>query len=242
MCIIICYPSTMFAGCTPRASPTPAADNFQNGAPRAPSTLWTSTASALRCCPCPRPVCTSATSPWQGPGPAGSNEAAAECVKDHPNRFGLFATLTLPDVDGALQAASYAFDELSADGIVLLANSRGNYLGNPGFDPLMAELDRRGAIVFVHPTELPGPAAPGIPPFAADFLLDTTRAAFHLVRNDVPSRYPDIKFILAHAGGFVPYAAHRLALTIAEATRRDLPQVLDAFRSFYFDTACPPAQ
>lgn len=165
------------------------------------------------------------------------NDAAAECVKDHPDRFGFFATLTLPDVDGALDAAGYAFDELSADGIVLLANSRGSYLGSPGFDPLMAELDRRGAVVFVHPTELPGPAVPGIPPFAADFLLDTTRAAFNLVRHDVPSRYPAIKFILAHAGGFVPYAAHRLALTIADATRRDLSQVLDSFRSFYFDTA-----
>jgi len=91
------------------------------------------------------------------------NEFAAECAKDHPDRFGFFATLTLPDVDGALDAANYAFDELSADGVVLLANSRGSYLGSPGFDPLMAELDRRGAVVFVHPTELPGPAAPGIP-------------------------------------------------------------------------------
>jgi 6-methylsalicylate decarboxylase len=67
-----------------------------------------------------------------------------------PVRF--LATLTLPDVNGALEAASYAFDKLSADGIVLLANSRGSYLGCPGLDPLMAELDRRGAVVLVHPT------------------------------------------------------------------------------------------
>jgi 6-methylsalicylate decarboxylase len=165
------------------------------------------------------------------------NETAAECAKDHSDRFGFFAPLTLPDVDGTLDTAAYAFDELSADGVVLLTNSRGGYLGSPGFDPLMAELDRRGAVVFLHPNELPGPAAAGIPPFAADFLLDTTRAAFNLVRNDIPGRYPGIRLILAHAGGFVPYAAHRLALTIADQTRRDLPAVLDAFRSFYFDTA-----
>lgn len=122
------------------------------------------------------------------------NETAAECVKDRPDRFGFFATLTLPDVDGALAAAEHAYDVLGADGIVLLANSRGGYLGSPGFDPLMAELDRRGAVVFVHPAELPAPAIPGIPPFAADFLLDTTRTAYNLVRGDVPRRYPGIRF------------------------------------------------
>lgn len=165
------------------------------------------------------------------------NETAAECVREHPDRFGFFATLTLPDVDGALEAAGHAFDDLGADGVVLLANSRGGYLGSPGFDPLMAELDRRGAVVFVHPAELPGPAVPGIPPYAADFLLDTTRAAFNLVAADIPGRYPGIRFILAHAGGFVPYAAHRLALTIAGRDGREPADVLAAFRTFYFDTA-----
>ncbi|MFG2004350.1 amidohydrolase family protein [Spirillospora sp. NPDC048911] len=165
------------------------------------------------------------------------NEYGAELVKDHPERFGLFATLTLPDVDGAVAAAAYALDDLSADGVVLLANSRGVYLGDPAFDPLMAELDRRGAVVFVHPAELPGPAAPGIPPFAADFLLDTTRAAYNLVRHDVPRRFPGIRFILAHAGGFVPYAAHRLAIALFAETGRDLDLILAGLAGFYFDTA-----
>lgn len=165
------------------------------------------------------------------------NETAAETVKDRPDRFGFFATLALPDVDSAVSLACAAFDELGAAGVVLLANSRGVYLGSPGLDPLMAELDRRHAVVFVHPNALPGPAVDGIPPYAADFLLDTTRAAFSLVRNDIPGRFPNVRFILAHAGGFVPYAAHRLALTIAGETGRDLPAVLAAFRSFYFDTA-----
>ncbi|GAA2629005.1 amidohydrolase family protein [Actinomadura fulvescens] len=165
------------------------------------------------------------------------NEFGAELVKDHPGRFGLLATLTLPYVDGAVTAAAHALDELSADGVVLLANSHGRYLGDPSFDPLMAELDRRGAVVLVHPAELPGPAAAGIPPFAADFLLDTTRAAYGLVRHDVPRRFPGIRFVLAHAGGFLPYAAHRLAVSLFDQTGRDPATILDDLAGFYFDTA-----
>jgi predicted TIM-barrel fold metal-dependent hydrolase len=101
----------------------------------------------------------------------------------------------------------------------------------------MAELNPRRALAFVHPSALPGPAVDGIPPFAADFLLDTTRAAFNLVLNDVPRRYPNIRFILSHAGGFVPYAAHRMAITVAGQTGRRLNDILDDFRSFYFDLA-----
>jgi predicted TIM-barrel fold metal-dependent hydrolase len=78
---------------------------------------------------------------------------------------------------------------------------------------------------------------PGIPPFAADFLLDTTRAAYLLVRNGIQARYPDIRFILSHAGGFVPYASHRLAVTIGLDTGRSPADVLDDFGGFYFDTA-----
>lgn len=165
------------------------------------------------------------------------NEFTAEVVKGWSDRFGFFATLTLPDVDGALSESAHAFDVLGADGVVLLANSRGTYLGDAAFEPLMAEWDRRRAVVFVHPAELPGPGVPDIPAFAADFLLDTTRAAYNLVRHEVVRRYPNIRFILAHAGGFVPYAAHRLAVSIAAETGRDPFDVLDDLAGFYFDTA-----
>jgi predicted TIM-barrel fold metal-dependent hydrolase len=101
----------------------------------------------------------------------------------------------------------------------------------------METLDSRSAVAFVHPNTLPGPATDGIPPFAADFLLDTTRAAFNLVLHDIPRRFPDIRFILSHAGGFVPYAAHRMALAIAAQTGRRLGEILEDFRSFYFDLA-----
>jgi predicted TIM-barrel fold metal-dependent hydrolase len=165
------------------------------------------------------------------------NEFCAELAGKHPDRFGYFATLALPDVAGSVREAAHALDDLGADGIVLLANSRGTYLGHPDLDPLMAELDARGTVVFVHPAALPGPAAEGIPPFAADFLLDTTRAAYSLVQHDIPRRFPNVAFILSHGGGFVPYAAHRLALSVAAATGRDPADVLNDFAGFYFDTA-----
>lgn len=166
-----------------------------------------------------------------------ANEYVAELAKDRPDRFGNFATLTLPYVDAALGEAAYALDDLGADGVVLLANSDGVYLGDPSFDPLMAELNRRRAVVFVHPAALPGPNVDGIPPFVVDFLLDTTRAAINLVRNGVTTRYPDISFILSHGGGFVPYASHRIAATLSGVTGAAPADILAELRRFSFDTA-----
>ncbi|MFJ4860609.1 amidohydrolase family protein [Streptomyces sp. NPDC088748] len=98
-------------------------------------------------------------------------------------------------------------------------------------------LDERCAVVFVHPAELPAPPIDGIPPFAANFLLDTMRAAFLLVRNGVVRRHPRVRFIFSHGGGFIAYSSHRMAVTIANDTGRSPLDVLDVFRSFYFDTA-----
>lgn len=165
------------------------------------------------------------------------NEFTAHLTKDHPGRFGFFATLTLPDVDGAIEEACHALDTLQACGVILLANTHGEYLGDPRHEPLFAELNQRRAVVLVHPSALPGPTVEGVPPFAADFLLDTTRAAYRLVRAGFMQRYPDLRVILSHAGGFMPYASHRMALAIALESKRPLQSVLDDFRSFYFDTA-----
>lgn len=165
------------------------------------------------------------------------NEAAATVARDHPHRFGFFATLPLPDVDGALDEVAYAFDTLHAAGVILLANTHGRYLGGADEEPLLAELDRRKAVVFVHPSTLPGPRIEGIPPFAADFLLDTTRAAYRLVQCGAMQRYPELAIILSHAGGFVPYASHRMAAALSLEMQRSPLDVLDDFSRFYFDTA-----
>jgi predicted TIM-barrel fold metal-dependent hydrolase len=164
------------------------------------------------------------------------NEFAAKVVHDHPARFGFFATLTLPDVGGALAELAYAFDALGADGVVLLANSRGVYLGDARLDPLFDELNRRRAVVFVHPSIIPGlEPVPGVPAFVADFLLDTTRAAILLARSGTLDRCPDLTVILSHAGGFVPYAAHRIAIA-ASAAGNPL-EGMTRLERFHFDTA-----
>ena len=163
------------------------------------------------------------------------NEFAASVVRAHPGRFGFFATLTLPDVDGAIAQAAHALDVLGADGVVLLTNVRGVYLGDPSLDPLMEELDRRKAVVFVHPSELPTPPVPGIPPFVADFLLDTTRAGINMCRQGWMERYPSVKIILSHGGGFIPYAAERMARMCSADGNAE--RGIELLRRFYFDTA-----
>lgn len=165
------------------------------------------------------------------------NDYLAELVAAQPDRFGFFATVPTPHLAESVDEVARALDDLRADGVVLLANSAGTYLGADGQDDLFAALDDRSAVVFIHPGELPGPPVEGIVPFAADFLLDTTRAAYLLVRNGICRAYPNIKFVLSHAGGFVPYASHRMAVSITGDTGRGLTDSLDDFASFYFDTA-----
>jgi 6-methylsalicylate decarboxylase len=165
------------------------------------------------------------------------NDYTAGLAAAQPDRYGHFATVPLPHIDRSVAEVVRALDELHADGVVLLANNAGTYLGQEGQDALFGALNDRSAVVFIHPAELPAPSVPGVPPFAADFLLDTTRAAYLLVRNGIRTRYPNIRFILGHAGGFVPYASHRMAVAINADTGRSWADVLDDFASFYFDTA-----
>jgi predicted TIM-barrel fold metal-dependent hydrolase len=165
------------------------------------------------------------------------NDYAADVVASAPERFGFFATIPMPHINESVAEIVRAFDELNADGVVLLANNDGTYLGEDGQDDLWAALDARSAVVFIHPADLPGSSVPGVAPFAADFLLDTTRAAYLLVRNGIRRKYPNIRFILSHAGGFVPYASHRMAVAIMAETGASPADTLDDFSSFYFDTA-----
>ncbi|MEB3021116.1 amidohydrolase family protein [[Mycobacterium] crassicus] len=187
-------------------------------------------------------VSTPGTTFVSGPGDAAAwardlNDYTAALVAAHPGRFGFFATIPMPHLDASVAEAIRALDELAADGVVLLANSAGVYLGQDGQDELFTALNERAAVVFIHPADLPGPAVPGVAPFATDFLLDTTRAAYLLVRNDIHRRYPKIRFLLSHAGGFVPYASHRMAVAIMADTGRNPADSLDDFAGFYFDTA-----
>lgn len=146
-----------------------------------------------------------------------TNDICAGLIHDHPGRFGAFATLPLPDVDAAMKEISYALDTLKLDGIVLLSNYDGYYLGDPRFDGLFSELDRRKAVVFIHPATPPGIEQShfGFPDALMDVCFDTTRTAFSLMLNGTLRRYPNVRFILAHAGGAVPYMAARANMIVS---------------------------
>jgi predicted TIM-barrel fold metal-dependent hydrolase len=166
------------------------------------------------------------------------NEYAAGEVGQRPERFGFLATLTLPDVEGAAAEAAYALDELHADGVVLMANAAGRYPGDPAFAPLYAELDRRAAVLFVHPifpAALGPPAAIGNPRSDVDLLHETTRSAVDLVASGTLARFPRLRVILSHAGGYLPYMAHRIAAMCAPDG--SYPAGLEVLRQFYFDVA-----
>ena len=141
-----------------------------------------------------------------------SNEYGARLSKDYPERFGMFAALPLPDVDGSLTEIAYAFDVLGADGAYLQTSYDDKWPGDPAFAPVFDELNRRKAIVFVHPTE-PCCCAnliPGIPSNVIEFVFDTTRAITSLLVNGTFSRCPDIRFIFCHSGGTMPVLAARI--------------------------------
>ncbi|TXC96853.1 amidohydrolase family protein [Streptomyces sp. ISID311] len=167
------------------------------------------------------------------------NEYGAELVKDRPDRFGQFASIPLPDIDGAVTEAVYALDTLGADGVVLMSNAHGRYLGDPDFAPLWAELDRRHANVFIHPTQPPMPMLPGTPAPLADYVFDSTRTALNLVLNGVMDRHRNVRVILPHGGGFLPYVAYRFSGLISTVVHpdRSAEGILRDLKRFYFDTA-----
>jgi predicted TIM-barrel fold metal-dependent hydrolase len=172
------------------------------------------------------------------------NDYAELLRQDHPARLGAFATLPLPDVAGSMAEADRALDA-GFEGVCLFTSYGGRYLGDPWFDPLMALLNRRRAVVFVHPTMPPECGRLGLqwPGFMAEYVFDTTRAAINLVFTRTLERYPDIRFILSHAGGTLPFIAWRLSVSPLIDPR--LPQlsqqqVYAELSRFYFDTALSP--
>lgn len=191
---------------------------------------------------------TSISSPgvWHGnPAEAAAlardcNEYAARMVQDHPSRFGFFATLPLPDIDAALRETERAFDTLGAEGVCLLTNFGGIYPGDARLAPLFDELDRRGAVVFFHPTASAGwTQLPDIPWPTLEFPFDTTRAVVSLLMGGTLARCRRIRFIFAHAGGAVPFLAERIArLNAIPAFREAVPDgVLPTLGRIHVDVA-----
>jgi predicted TIM-barrel fold metal-dependent hydrolase len=142
------------------------------------------------------------------------NEAGHRAVVDHPGRFGLLASLPLPDVDAALAEIAYCCDHLDVAGFAVLTNIGGTYLGDAAFAPVFRELDRRGARVFIHPTS---PAcweatSLGRPRPMLEFFFDTTRAVVDLVLNGTVATHSAIEFLIPHAGATLAMVADRISV------------------------------
>jgi len=169
--------------------------------------------------------------------------AAAKMVGAYKGRFGLFALLPLPDVEGSLREIEYAFDMLKADGVGLLTSYGDKWLGDAAFAPVFNELNRRKAVVYTHPLEatccrnLVG----GVTPQTLEYPTDTTRTLMSLVASDTATRCPDIKFIFSHAGGTLVSVAGRFLGNAVTAQNLARPAETNSrlyhVRRFYYDTA-----
>jgi len=170
-----------------------------------------------------------------------SNEYAAQLMRDYPGRFGSFASIPFPDIEGSLQEIEYAMDTLKADGIYLWTSYGGKLLGDPDFFPILEELNRRKVVVYTHPAT-PACCA-GIMPYisinAIEGPVDTTRTMISLIFQGGAAKYPDIKWIFSHSGGVTPFLLSRFQREEVEKDRKSvLPNgLMHELRKFYYDTA-----
>lgn len=165
------------------------------------------------------------------------NEHMAALVRDHPSRFGSFAAIPLPDVDGALEEIAYAFDVLKLDGIGVFSNQGGRYLGDPIFDEVFAELNRRKAVVFVHPAHCEAPEETHLetPDAIVEYVFDTTRAVVNLLYHGTLERNPDIRMIFSHGAGAAPYILTRIT-GLNENPKAAITDAVAAMQALYYDT------
>ena len=171
-----------------------------------------------------------------------SNEWVAKLVVDNRGRFGSFATLPMPDVDGTLREIAYAIDTLKADGVCLLTSYGDRWLGHSSFAPVLDELNRRKAVVYTHPAtaDCCNNLLPGIPATVIEFGTDTSRTITDIVFSGTADRCRDAQFIFSHAGGTLPFLTERLVrLPIQNpAMQKRVPRgVLTELKRFFYDTA-----
>jgi 6-methylsalicylate decarboxylase len=187
---------------------------------------------------------------WFGAGPQAAHDMAqlcgdfaAEMVRDKPGRYGLFAPLSMLDTDATLKEIEYAFETLHADGINLQTNYGDKWLGHPSYQPILEELNRRKAVIFVHPlaanccTNLSVGAIPAV----IEVPHDTTRTVVSLLLSGTLARLRDIRWIFSHGGGTIPFLTGRIATFYdakARAPNGFAPDGVEAeFRRLYYDTA-----
>jgi predicted TIM-barrel fold metal-dependent hydrolase len=155
------------------------------------------------------------------------NDYAAQLVKDHPGKFGMFATIPIPDTEGSLKEIEYGLDVLKADGIALMTSYYDKYLGDPAFLPVFEELNRRKAVVYVHPTtpDCCRALVKGLPVGTIEYATDTSRTISSLIFGEAGTAFkcPDIHFIWSHSGGTLPFLTGRLTRLARERKDQRMP-------------------
>jgi 6-methylsalicylate decarboxylase len=170
------------------------------------------------------------------------NELAASLISKYPKRFGAFASVSMSNIEDAIEEVKYALDVLKLEGVVLFTNSNGIYLGDPSVMPLFYELQRRKTVVYVHPNLSPDPISHrlGLTDNLIDFPVDTTRAIAQLHYAGTFAATPDVKYIFSHAGGTIPYLAGRFAIVDEMKIMADssaTSTAAETFRKLYWDIA-----
>jgi aminocarboxymuconate-semialdehyde decarboxylase len=141
------------------------------------------------------------------------NEFQAQLIRDHPARFGGLTMLPAPHVDACLEELAYALDTLRLDGVEMFSSTDGIYLGDAHYEPLLEELNRRGCVVFVHPTHCAAPPELnlGAPAGILEYVVDTSRAILNMLHTGWVRRFPNVRWLFSHAGGTIPFLSHRIS-------------------------------
>lgn len=175
------------------------------------------------------------------------NVEAGRICRTHNGRFGFFASLPLPDIAASLSEIEHAFDQLGASGVVMQSNNRGAYPGDPALDDVLNALNKRRAIVFLHPTSpncMCGSCGPrALPAPILEFMFETTRAVMSILTSHVLERYPDIRFIVPHGGATIPALADRIAFgsQLVPSLQDKAPaDILALLGKFHYDLAGIP--
>jgi len=168
------------------------------------------------------------------------NDAYAEIVAKHPSRFAAYAATPLPHVDASLEEMTRALDTLGMVGITMGTSVMGRSIADPVFEPFWEELNRRGTILFLHPSGL-GACSPLIQggliwPIGAP--IEDTMAVAHLIQQSIPIRYPRVRIIVPHLGGETSMLIRRLDNQKFIFLPKEAPKPSDTARRLWYDTVC----
>jgi len=172
------------------------------------------------------------------------NETSADIVREHPQRFGHFISLPLPDIDGSLDEIAHGYEDLAADGVIMMTNNAGVRLGDSRLRPVLEELNPRAAVILLHPTSSAGheQLSFGYPRPMIEFLFDTARTVVDFVLGGAAERYPQLRLIVPHLGGVLPLLTDRVELFRSISGEHwPTPAVTEILGRFYYDLAGTPS-